>query len=496
VNDVNGVMLQFFHWFLPADGTLWRRLEERAEELADAGFTAVWLPPACKGAGGASDVGYAVYDIFDLGEFDQKGSVRTKYGTKDEYLRAIRAAQTAGVQVYSDVVLNHRLGGDEPEEFSATPMDPRDRTKPIGEPRRIRAWTHFRFPGRGGEYSTLEWHWWHFNAVDRDENDPELEAVYLFEGKSFQQDVDLDFGNYDYLLGCNVDIQSGDARAELLHWGRWYVETTGVDGFRFDAAKHVRPGFFLEWLEHVRAVRDRDLFAVGEYWTYDRDALRRFRDRTDGRVALFDTILHDNLVSASQDPEGFDLRTLFDGTLVQEDPTGAVTLVTNHDTQPLQTNEAVVEPWFVPLAYALVLLREGGYPVVFLADYDGAEYEGEGRDGQPHHVVMPSHRWLIDRFLRVRRERAYGEQRDYFEEPRCIGWVRTGDEQHPGGAAVVLSSGEPGARRMQTASPRTEFVDVTGHVEGTVTTEDDGWAEFRCAGGSVSVWVPAFAWDG
>ena len=487
---MNGVMLQFFHWYLPDDGSLWRQLEERAEELAAAGFTAVWLPPAYKGAGGSNDVGYGVYDLYDLGEFDQKGSVRTKHGTRDEYLRAIRKAQAAGIQVYADIVLGHRMGGDEQEEFAATPMDPDDRTRPVGEPRKIRAWTHFAFPGRGGRYSDFEWRWWHFNAVDHDDNDPGFRAVYLFEGKRFLPDVDAEFGNYDYLLGYNVDVQSDEVRDELLRWGRWYVETTGIDGVRFDAVKHVSPGFFLEWLEHVRAGRPEELFAVGEYWKYDRDDLLRFRDATNGKVTLFDTILHDGFVSASEDPEGYDLRTVFDGTLVQEDPTGAVTLVTNHDTQPLQTNEAVVQPWFVPLAYALILLREGGYPVVFLGDYDGAEYVGTGGDGQEHQVVLPSHRWLIDGFLRVRRDLAYGEQRDYFDDPRCIGWVRTGDEERPGGVAVVISSGDAGARRMQTACPGSAYRDATGHVEGTVTIDGEGWAEFPCAAGSVSVWVP------
>ena len=43
------------------------------------GVTALWLPPAYKGAGGDKDVGYGVYDLYDLGEFNQKGSVPTKY---------------------------------------------------------------------------------------------------------------------------------------------------------------------------------------------------------------------------------------------------------------------------------------------------------------------------------------------------------------------------------------------------------------------------------
>ena len=88
---MNGMMLQGFSWYLPPDGQHWRRMAERAPELAQLGFTAVWLPPAYKGDGGVTDVGYGVYDLWDLGEFDQKGSVHTKYGTRDDYVEAVRA---------------------------------------------------------------------------------------------------------------------------------------------------------------------------------------------------------------------------------------------------------------------------------------------------------------------------------------------------------------------------------------------------------------------
>jgi alpha-amylase len=78
MKEYNGAMMQFFHWYAPSDGTLWNQLSKNAFELAKAGFTEVWLPPAYKGVAGENDVGYGVYDLFDLGEFDQKGSVRTK----------------------------------------------------------------------------------------------------------------------------------------------------------------------------------------------------------------------------------------------------------------------------------------------------------------------------------------------------------------------------------------------------------------------------------
>lgn len=68
----NGTMMQYFHWYVPNDGTLWTQVENNAPTLAENGFTALWLPPAYKGAGGSNDVGYGVYDMYDLGEFDQK----------------------------------------------------------------------------------------------------------------------------------------------------------------------------------------------------------------------------------------------------------------------------------------------------------------------------------------------------------------------------------------------------------------------------------------
>jgi alpha-amylase len=144
----NGVMMQYFHWYTPADGTLWDSASSRAAELAQAGFTALWLPPAYKGTGGGSDVGYGVYDMYDLGEFDQKGSVRTKYGTKKQYVAAVAAIQKVGLQVYADTVLNHRIGADAAEVVRATPFPQDDRLRPKSEPRDIEAYTRFRFPGR------------------------------------------------------------------------------------------------------------------------------------------------------------------------------------------------------------------------------------------------------------------------------------------------------------------------------------------------------------
>jgi alpha-amylase len=486
----NGVMLQCFHSYSPADGTLWNSVAARAKELAAAGITAVWLPPACKAAGGAQDRGYGLYDLYDLGEFEQKGSRRTRYGTREEYLEAIRALHAAGLQVYADAVLNHRMGGDETELLRATPFAQSDRRHALGPPREIRAYTRFRCPGRQGRHSSFEWSARHFDAVDYDDLDPGAKnTVYLLEGKSFDSEVALEKGNYSFLMGCDVDFEDEAVRREITAWGKWFLDTTGVDGFRLDAVKHISAWFFPEWLDALEQHAGRELFVVAEYWTTDLDTLHWYLDRLGGRLTVFGVPLHERFHRASRAGGHYDMRRILEGTLLLHRAREVVTFVENHDSQPLQSLESVVEPWFKPLAYALILLRREGYPCLFAADYDGADYEDVGHDGNRHRIAMPSHRWLLDRFLDARRRYAWGEQVDYTDDPNRVGWTRLGDAEHPAAMAVLMSDGPGGSKWMDVARPNATFVDRTEHVKDPVRTNADGWGEFRCNGGSVSVWV-------
>jgi glycosidase len=59
---------------------------------------------------------------------------------------------------------------------------------------------------------------------------------------------------------------------------------------------------------------------------------------------LFDAPLQMKFHEASRQGRDYDMSQIFSGTLVEADPFHAVTLVTNHDTQPLQALEAPVEP--------------------------------------------------------------------------------------------------------------------------------------------------------
>jgi alpha-amylase len=482
--EFNGTLMQWFHWYTPDDGTHWKTLEKEAHALAKVGISALWLPPACKGIGGSHDVGYGIYDLFDLGEFNQKGSIRTKYGTKDDYVAAIQACRQAGIQVYADVVFNHKMAADYEEEFEATPVDPNNRNQTLGDARLIKGWTGFDFPERDNKYSSMKWHWHHFDAVDHNSYDPSFKAIWQIQGKHFDNKVDLERGNFDYLMGSDLDMSHPEVRGELKYWGEWLLDTVGVDGFRLDAIKHIQGDFFNDWLDDLESHSQRNLFCVGEYWTTNFDTLSWYIANAGGRMSLFDAPLHHHFHVASKSGGHYDMRRILDGTLMKELPLFAVTLVENHDTQPLQALEAVVESWFKPLAYAIILLRAEGYPCIFYADYYGAHYTDKG-----YEIWMDSHKDILDRLLLARQHYAYGPQYDYFDHYNTIGWTRLGSAQHPKAMAVIMSDGAAGNKWMEVGKPHTMFYDLTGHITDPITTNEYGWAEFYCNGGSVSVWV-------
>lgn len=487
-------LAQYFHWYYPADGSLWNQLKEKAPELAKQGINAVWLPPSYKGAAGGFSVGYDTYDLFDLGEFDQKGSVRTKYGTKEEYLAAIEACHQHGIKVVADVVFNHKAGADELEKVTVRRMDPANRNEFTSEPFEIEAWTKFTFPGRGDQYSSFIWDHRCFSGIDWAEDIQEsgIFSIQNEYGEGWEELPHEELGNYDYLMSADIDFRNPQVREELKHWGRWYLETTHVGGFRLDAVKHMSPKMINEWVDHVQAITKDHLFIVGEYWNiHDANALKQYVEATSERVQLFDAPLHHNFFVASRMGKDYDLRHIFDNSLVNIIPELAVTLVDNHDTQPVQDLESPVEAWFKPLAYALILLRMQGTPCVFYPALYGAHYKDHGEDGNEHEIWLAAVEEL-PAMLYLRKTSLVGDQHDSFDHPNCIGWVRTGTvEQADSGFAVVLSNGTDGWKYMELGEHKAgrKMVDLTKHRTEEITLNEKGGAEFPCNAGSVSVWV-------
>jgi alpha-amylase len=267
--------------------------------------------------------------------------------------------------------MNHMDGGDETEWVELEEFDERDRRKKIGEGW-YNVWSRFNYWGRKGKHTDFwvnhDWFDW-VGAVFDGSGHFRL-GIFRIKHKPGNAGVSHENGySDDFLTGLDLDVCNPHVAFRLKHWGVWLVEQLKIDGFRLDAAKHIDFGFMREWISHVRHSTGRNLFAVAEYYSGHLFDLELYLRNTNWTVSLFDFPLHYNFVSASRGP--FDLRRILEGTLVERYPDHAVTFLDNHDSQPLRCplgykgDGDFVKDWFRPHAYALILLRQSGYPCVF-----------------------------------------------------------------------------------------------------------------------------------
>ncbi|KAL2788046.1 glycoside hydrolase superfamily [Aspergillus keveii] len=495
----NTLLFQAFEWHVPADGAHWVRLRNALPGLKAIGIDQIWLPPGCKGMDRDGN-GYDIYDLYDLGEFEQKGAVRTKFGSREELQELVAEAQSLGVKVIWDAVLNHKAGADRVERCLAVKVDENRRDKEISAPSEIDAWTGFDFDGRGDQYSTMKYSKDHFSGVDWDQSAQE-NAIYRLIGprKGWAADVSREKGNYDYLMFANLDLSHPEVRADLFTWGTWITKELSLGGMRLDAAKHMSVSFQKAFAADVRETTGKDdLFFIGEYWTNNLHELIKYLEDVQYTLAAYDVPLVNNFSRISRS-RAADLRKIFDDTLVQNKPTHAVTIVANHDTQPGQMMDTPVAPSFKPLAYALTLLRKEGNPSLFYGDLYGINRtSGDRKPAIPGTPKRPSFSDKLPVLTRARKHFAYGEQQDYFDKPNCIGFVRYGNAQHPSGLACVLSNAGAATKRMYVGPGHANetWTDIL-HSQGQnqpqartrVTINDRGYGDFPVEACTVSVWV-------
>ncbi|KAJ7756441.1 glycoside hydrolase family 13 protein [Mycena maculata] len=484
-NPDNPLMLQFFTWDTTHDEmSWWKHLEVEIPKLAEMGFTQLWLPPPNKGENRIGR-GYDAYDLWDLGEFDQKGTVQTRWGTREELLRACQVARQHGIDILIDAVLNHKLGADRFESFPAIPVNAENRLKDEGPVREIDGWTAFDFKGRGTKYSSFRWTHEHFTGLDWDHR-TRTKAIYRISGpgrKGWSQNVDKELGNYDYLLGIDIDHRNPDVQKDLLDWGVWILQTTGATGFRLDAIKHIDQKFLLRFITHIREKsRMPRMFAVSEYWSGDLKLILPYIKAFRGETAFFDVPLHMNFHHASEHGSRYDLRGILHNTIVKEKPKDAVTFVDNHDTVVGQSLESWVDNNFKTQAYSLILLRHDGHPCIFYGDlYPNKECYNEN--------ISQNLTLLIE----ARKRFAYGPCVDYFQEHNCIGFVRMGDSIHPGCAVLLSNKAESDdfthTIRMRVGREHAGSVFRSFMSRGQRADIDtDGWGAFSCPPGRVQVW--------
>jgi len=115
-------MMQAFYWDVPVDattnnGTWWDNLSSKSSELKNAGITGIWVPSPSKGNFGIYDMGYGIWDHYDLGNYNQKGTTETRFGSRSELESMISTMhQSPKIEVYADIVLNHVYTSEDERE--------------------------------------------------------------------------------------------------------------------------------------------------------------------------------------------------------------------------------------------------------------------------------------------------------------------------------------------------------------------------------------------
>jgi len=235
----------------------WDELITKMPEIAEAGYTSLWLPPPTKGGSGYS-VGYDVFDPFDLGDKDQRGTVRTRYGTKAQLVRVVEVAHRFGIRVYFDNIMNHR-GFVVPGYDANTPtnyypgMVPGDFHLQQVAGGFYRNWNNISdwnntYEIQNNPLSGL------LDIAQENPNDnfgtyrgTAASPVFVRHPGSPQYYMDaslptLGGGLYPF-NGTNGDPVAENTGAYMIRAVTWLLSETKCDGFRLDAVKHV-PGFF------------------------------------------------------------------------------------------------------------------------------------------------------------------------------------------------------------------------------------------------------------
>jgi alpha-amylase len=309
-NPGGGVMMQAFYWDVPSGGTWWNTVKSKVTAWGNAGIGSIWLPPASKAQNGPFSMGYDPADYFDFGEFNQNGSVETRFGSRTELVSLITQAHTENMQVYADIVINHNSGGQlESNPYTGT-----------------QTWTNFS--GVSSGKFTRNYHDFYKNSYGNND-----------EGS---------FGGYPDLCHANPHVQDWLwLRADGV--GKYYKNTMKFDGWRFDYVKGFGPWVVNQWNANVGG------FSVGEYWDSNVNTLEWWANNANSSV--FDFACYYKMKDAF---DGNNLALLNDDMFWKRNPYKAVTFVSNHDTNEISKKN---------LSYAYILTHEG-YPTIFYRDYE------------------------------------------------------------------------------------------------------------------------------
>lgn len=404
------VMMQGFYWNVTAGGVWWDTLNSKLDSWKNAGITSIWLPVVSKGQSGPSSMGYDPYDYFDFGQYDQEGTVKTRFGSYTQLKSLLVNAKGKGFKLIADIVINHNSGGD--SEYS-----PYSKTS-----------NYTSFTPKSGKFN-------------RNYEDYHPNAIHANDEGVFAGFPDL-CHDVPYVQDWLYNRKDGV--------GKFYRDSLGFDGWRFDYVKGYSPAVVKAWNAAVGGI------SIGEY--YDANVTLINKWCTDANSSAFDFPLYFAMDAA------FDNQNMLalDGNgLIAINPSKAFTFVSNHDTEDISIANRLN-------AYAYIMTSEGT-PVVFYSDFETNLDQSK----------------LIN-LIWIRKNLAAGSATKLYADKQEYIFRRNG---RPGLIAYFNNSASSAARKIQTSWANTVIKDYTG-MNGDVATDASGYAVITCGANSYAVYAP------
>lgn len=363
----------------------YRTLRELAESNRLSKFTSVWLPPPQKGSSGDYSTGYDPFDWFDLGTYDEKGSINTRYGSEAELKTCVNALRDRGMLPIIDLVMNHMHGGYSSLNYTSS---------------------LYRFNYQPGNHNTFE-------KVNTNAP-PDGNNYFNVNYKNTPFSQDQGYGNSAPIQPADDAARSADInqrhpyqRQGLKNWATWVSAKAGYRGYRWDVAQNIEPWFISETMNYT-VMKGQP--GIMEYWTDIGDAtvgeFKTWIELTDRRAAMFDQRLYFALQEMCNGSGDFSMARLRSEGLFAVKPQWAVTLAGDHDkTRPYGQDGKTGITKDKAMAYALILTSEG-VPMVTYNDY----FLGPYYDPNPNSIGWQGTPLTneIDRLIDARRKFAGG----------------------------------------------------------------------------------------
>ncbi len=241
----------------------WVDLTAKMPELAEAGYDSLWVPNPAKGESGSYSVGYDLFDPYDLGDKNQKGTIATQWGTKAQLLQMVQTAHRFGIRVYFDNVMNHRAF-TVPGYNSNTPTNyypgliPQDFHLQTVSGGHFQNWPSVQDYGNQWDvqYESLGGLIDLANEPGSTNNNfgaslgnttPKISFIRQPGNPEYYMDTTkplIEGGPWRPFNGTNGVPVVEDVNSYLIRAVIWELNETKCDGFRLDAVKHVPSGFF------------------------------------------------------------------------------------------------------------------------------------------------------------------------------------------------------------------------------------------------------------